>query len=86
MSESQLNRLFVRHAGIPPKAYLQQRRLERARHLLESGRGSIKEIAYLVGFSSQSAFYNWFRKHEGIKPSDVQSGVLEGPDEPGHIS
>lgn len=71
LSESQLNRLFVRHLGHTAKAHLEMRRIVEARHLLAKGDVPIKEVAFLLGFSSQSAFYNWFKKHEGVKPSDV---------------
>ncbi|MCC5807468.1 MAG: helix-turn-helix transcriptional regulator [Opitutales bacterium] len=71
LSESQFKRLFVRHLGHSPSAHLRDRCLTEARHLLGSNDLPIKEIAYLLGFPSQSAFYNWFKKHEGVRPGAV---------------
>ncbi|MCC5840438.1 MAG: helix-turn-helix transcriptional regulator [Opitutales bacterium] len=71
LSESQFKRLFVRHFGHSPSAHLRDRCLTEARHLLGSNDLPIKEVAYLLGFPSQSAFYNWFKKHEGIRPGAV---------------
>ncbi len=69
LSTSQLNRLFARHLGHTPKAHLHQRRISEARHLLQSGDMPVKEVAYQVGFSSQSAFCHWFTQQVGCTPT-----------------
>lgn len=70
LSVSQLNRLFSQYMGHTPAAHLQERRLSEAEHLLRSGDMPIKEIGFQVGFSSQSAFTHWFKKHRGRTPRD----------------
>ena len=69
LSTSQLNRLFARYLGHTPKAHLHQRRISEARHLLQSGDVPVKEVAYQVGFSSQSAFCHWFTQQVGCTPT-----------------
>lgn len=69
LSTSQLNRLFARYLGHTPKAHLHLRRISEARHLLQSGDMPVKEVAYQVGFSSQSAFCHWFTQQVGCTPT-----------------
>ncbi|MCC5844463.1 MAG: helix-turn-helix transcriptional regulator [Verrucomicrobia bacterium] len=76
LSVSQLNRLFSQHMGHTPTAHVQARRLSEARHLLQSGDMPIKEIAFQVGFASQSAFTHWFRKAMGCNPRSFQQQFL----------
>jgi AraC-like DNA-binding protein len=71
LSASQLKRLFILHVGHSPSVHLRERTLREAYHLLGKGDLPIKEVAYLLGFPSQSAFYNWFKKHSGIRPGAV---------------
>lgn len=72
LSVSQLNRLFVPHVGITPRAYLQQRRLMMAKHCLLSRDLSIKQIAYSLGFREPSHFCHWFRKYASVPPTQFR--------------
>ncbi|MBI1774413.1 MAG: helix-turn-helix domain-containing protein [Proteobacteria bacterium] len=62
-------RAFKRAVGMPPHGYLLQRRIERARELLESTNLPIAEIALSVGFSDQSHFARHFRRLTGQTPT-----------------
>jgi len=50
LSPSHFSSLFRNTAGLSPRRYLVQRRLERAQHLLRSTSLSIGEIATMAGF------------------------------------
>lgn len=60
---------FKQRFGCPPHRFITQRRVERAKALLQQGRLSITDIAYEVGFSGQSHFSTTFRALTGDAPS-----------------
>lgn len=62
-----LMRLFKKHLGMPPHAYLIQLRLERARVLLNQGH-AIADAALLTGFSDQSHLTRRFKQRYGLTP------------------
>lgn len=69
-----LNKFYLVHAfknykGLSPINYLQQKRIEEARHLLESTNYPITKIAEVIGFSSQSYFSQTFKRTMGITPN-----------------
>lgn len=71
-SRSHLYRLFEHLGGI--SGYITERRLERAYRELARGissKGRISEVAFSLGFNSQSHFSRLFRKHFAVSPSDV---------------
>jgi len=49
--------------------YIRKLRIEKAVNLLETGKHSLSEIAYLTGFSDQSHFTRIFKKQMGVPPS-----------------
>jgi AraC family transcriptional regulator len=59
---------FKAGTGISPHQYVIKRRLERARDLLRRKENTISEIAYAVGFSSQSHLTAHFRRMTGLTP------------------
>ena len=65
-----LSKLFRKHMGINFTEYLTQLRIDHAKHLLQEGNKSIKEVAYAVGFNSQSYFSKIFKKYTGTAPSE----------------
>lgn len=68
MSQFHFARAFKAATGTPPHRYLTQRRLERAKVLLEVTRLSVAEVAYRVGFDNKSHFIAQFRKATGATP------------------
>jgi AraC family transcriptional regulator len=68
MSADSLARRFKQAMGMPPHRHVMIRRLERAKDLLRESELSLAEIAYVVGFSSQSHFTTVFRQHTGVTP------------------
>lgn len=69
MSRFHFARRFHEALGLPPHAYLLQRRIERAADLLRHSRLPIGEIAAQCGFPEQSRFSSAFRRLKGMPPS-----------------
>jgi AraC-like DNA-binding protein len=67
LSRYQLLRAFRRAFGLPPHAYLLQRRLSLARALLRA-QGAPAEVAARAGFSDQSHLTRCFTRQFGISP------------------
>ncbi|MCX5812487.1 MAG: AraC family transcriptional regulator [Proteobacteria bacterium] len=67
MSEFHLLRLFRGEVGLPPHAYLIQKRINYAKNLL-SQRLTIAQTALEAGFTDQSHFTRRFKKIMGITP------------------
>lgn len=68
LSEFHFARLFKQTLGCAPHQYHIRCRVERAKQLLRTGHQSIAEIAYQVGFSSQSHLHYHFKRHLGVTP------------------
>ncbi len=64
-----LQRIFRQALGTTILGYVQRRRLEVARVMLQEKAGTISEIGYRVGYSSPSAFSAAYRKQFGHSPS-----------------
>lgn len=73
LSASRFNHWCRLELGCSPLEYLRQRRLQRARQLLEHGNLPVGEIAARCGYSSQSAFSQAFNRHWKVSPSRLRS-------------
>ena len=60
-------RVFRRATGLPPHAWLQQRRLEQARALLRDGCAPLR-VALQLGFADQSHMTRHFKRTYGLSP------------------
>jgi AraC family transcriptional regulator len=70
-----LNRHLQRTLNTSAYAFVVQRRIQRARHLLLVGDLSLKEIAAAVGFSDQAHMTRMFRAKLGLTPGQFRSQV-----------
>jgi AraC family transcriptional regulator len=68
ISRFHLTRVFKRHFGLSPMAYLERTRIERAKNLIQRAEMSLAEIAQTVGFADQSHFTRRFKHHAGYTP------------------
>lgn len=69
LSHRHFIQLFRQHVGLPPKAYLQVQRFQRALPLLRSNQGpSLATLAAELGFSDQSHFQREFMRFSGATP------------------
>jgi AraC-like DNA-binding protein len=62
-----LIRLFQKHLGLTPHAYLTQVRIEKSRRLLRLGE-SVVQVALEVGFADQAHFTKRFKQFTGTTP------------------
>jgi AraC family transcriptional regulator len=69
----QFTRLFRQTMGFSPYRYVMQRRIERARVLLEKTSLPLAEIAFALGFVSQSHFTSMFRREVRTTPQSYRS-------------
>ena len=67
MSSAHLQRLFMRWAGLSPKAFIQALTIDHARRLLRDS-ASILDTAYEVGLSGPGRLHDLFVTHEGMSP------------------
>lgn len=63
---------FKKYKGLSPINYLINRRLDEAKHLLETTDYPVAKIALASGFSSQSYFSQVFRKELDITPGEYR--------------
>lgn len=73
VSHTHLTRLFRAETGLTVIAYVRRRRLERARHLLQSSTLSIPSIAAAVGIADLQAFNKACRRELGGGPRAVRA-------------
>ena len=64
-------RVFRRATGLPPHAWLKQRRLEQARALLRSGCAPL-QVAMQLGFADQSHLSRQFKQSYGVSPGEYR--------------
>jgi AraC-like DNA-binding protein len=64
-----LNRVFQKEVGVPPYEYLVHIRIKYAQKLLKQGE-TIAQTAYRTGFSDQSHFTRFFKRHVGVTPGE----------------
>ena len=74
-SASSFARHFKRSLGVAPYAYVMERRLDRARRLLAETPRSVKEVAWVCGFSDQAHLTRLFARRYGATPSAFRKEV-----------
>jgi len=62
LSPSYLQRLFKHQTGVCMGEWLNEKRLQRAAHLLASSYMSVKEIAHTIGYEHASSFIRAFER------------------------
>jgi len=72
LSKFHFLREFKRITGYTLIDYLNTIRCDYARSLLEGGQYSVKEVAFLCGFTNNSYFSSVFRRHTGMLPSQIR--------------
>lgn len=69
------SRIFARETGLTPHQYLISTRISAARFMLKSSEAAIKDIAFSIGFNSESSFCSTFKKWEQITPSEYRNKI-----------
>jgi AraC-like DNA-binding protein len=78
-SHNHLGRLFRAQLGTTVVAYIRDRRMTRAHHLLTRTSLTVKAVAPMVGFRDLQSFNKAFRRAYGIPPSAAGHGVMGRP-------
>lgn len=77
MSRAHFSRIFHRHVGHSPGAYVLDQRLEWARQLLRTSQRGIAEIALLCGFTDANYFSRIFARRSGVTPKAFRRRTLQ---------
>lgn len=72
MSRSKFAKMFHSIVGEPPLSYLKQHRLRLACQQLRNGQMPIQQIAHKVGYTSETAFSQAFKKQFSMSPSQYK--------------
>jgi AraC family transcriptional regulator len=67
-------RLFKQSMGLTPHQYILQRRIQKAKYLLQESELSIADIAFRVGFCDQSHLTRCFKRLLGMTPKQFLPG------------
>ncbi|MDY0747787.1 AraC family transcriptional regulator [Paucibacter sp. R3-3] len=74
MSRASFAAHFKASAGLAPLAYLTRWRMRLAERDLREGQASVASIGYALGYSSESAFSNAFKRVVGQAPAHYRAG------------
>lgn len=69
LSASHFTRAFRATFGATPYAYVLQKRMERAKRLLNQGVDGFSQVALACGFSDQAHFCKLFKRMNGLTPT-----------------
>ncbi|WP_327673309.1 helix-turn-helix transcriptional regulator [Kitasatospora sp. NBC_00458] len=75
MSRTSFAKRFKDVAGVPPLAYLRRWRMHRAEHTLRRADTPLSAIASALGYGSESAFSNAFKRATGLSPRHYRETV-----------
>jgi len=71
------NQLLQQHLGMSLRGYVERRRLDAARERVLAEQGTLKVVAFELGFRHASHFTAWFRRQVGVSPSAYRAGGIE---------
>ncbi len=79
VNRNRLAYVFNKYAGMGPRDYLIQYRLNRAKELLWTNKAPISEIGRAVGITDPFYFSRIFKKKFGISPTEFRDGFINNP-------
>jgi AraC-like DNA-binding protein len=71
ISRATLIRMFQTQYGEPPGIYHRRLKMSKARELLQTGRFSIKEVAFALGYQHANDFSRAFKQFSGERPTAI---------------
>ncbi|WP_395693423.1 GlxA family transcriptional regulator [Nocardioides sp.] len=80
VSPRTLLRRYRAETGEAPLPYLQRRRVQRARRLLETSDRTVTDIRHAVGYRDPGAFADLFSRHVGLGPAAYRARFRSAPD------
>ncbi|WP_179830325.1 hybrid sensor histidine kinase/response regulator transcription factor [Spirosoma fluviale] len=75
MSRTQLHRKLTALTNLSPNRFIHRVRLERAAELLKEGELNVAQVAYKVGYNSQSYFAKVFQDYFGYSPAKFKGTI-----------
>lgn len=75
LNQDYLTRIFRRETGVSVKSYVINRRMEKAKELLENSRLPITDVAYQVGYGNYTSFNRIFKKVYGVSPQGFRKQI-----------
>ncbi|PPJ21220.1 AraC family transcriptional regulator [Nocardia nova] len=75
VSRALFARRFSEVMGRPPLAYLTECRMDEAEELLSDRSLTVAQVAKAVGYADAFGFSAAFKRHRGIRPSDVRADL-----------
>ena len=72
LSRRTFERRFKKATGEAPGSYLQQLRINQAKHILETSNKTVNEVAYNVGYDDVGAFTKIFKKYTDLLPGQYR--------------
>lgn len=75
MGVHRFTQLFRKSTGRSPYQYFIELRIDRAKHFVKETSLSLAEIAYKLGFASQSHFSTTFRQHTQLTPHQYRRSI-----------
>jgi len=84
LSQYHFIRVFNNVVGMTPKQYIMVVRMNRAKYLLNTTDIEIRDIAKMIGYSSESAFCTGFRNALNITPGDYRNTSRQAIETPSH--
>lgn len=72
MSYSWFRKLFKEYTGLSPAHYIQELKMQQAKHWLATTRRPVKEIAYQLNFEELTYFSQVFKKYTGHTPMEYR--------------
>ncbi|MEO1258696.1 MAG: AraC family transcriptional regulator [Bacteroidota bacterium] len=75
-SKYHLVRVFKKYHGTTPRQYLINKRIEKAKKMLNTGK-SVSDTCYAVGFVSINSFSNLFKAKTGTAPSVYRRATFD---------
>lgn len=72
VSPSQLYRSFKAECGMSPKQYIDMKKIEKACEMITNTTLSFHQIASILGYEHDSAFFQTFKRVKGIRPSEYK--------------
>lgn len=76
ISRSQLHRRLKEITGLPVSDFIRNLRIRQAARLLKDKSLTVTQVAYAVGFTSQSHFSTIFKKLNGISPTEYKEANM----------
>ena len=73
ISYSWFRKMFKEYTGYSPAKYFQELKLRKAKQMLINTASPVKEICFMLGYTSTEHFSNLFKRNTGFTPLEYRS-------------